>query len=330
MRYSKPITSILLASLVSITASVAQGATLSAVDCWRPTNLISKVWLDKFVALADKQTNGVIKINYLGGAEVSPPRKSYRALKRRQFDMLHCAASYYVGAMPEAWGMLATNQSPAVLRKNGGWELLDEVFQYRVGSRLIAWGESNVKFNIYAVDKPKIDKDGLPDLRGKKFRASGTYKPLLNALGASTIYVKSSEIYTALQRGLVKGFGYTDMSVPQLGVSKIIKWRIMPSFYITNTVTTMNVDSYKALTKKEKSVLLDFSIKYEKAGRIYSGELRDKDVAELKKAGVKDLVLKGEARKKYLNTAYGAIWASLEGKKSPYTKRLKSKLYKAE
>ena len=104
----------------------------------------------------------------------------------------------------------------------------------------------------------------------------------------------------------------------------------MPSFYITNTVTTMNADRYKALTKKEKSALLKFSISYEKAARAYSGELRDKDVAILKKAGVKDLVLKGEARKKYLNTAYGAIWASLEGKKSPYTARLKAKLYKAE
>ena len=330
MKISKSISALLLVTGFSALAFSAQSATLSAVDCWRPTNLISKVWLDKFVAVADKGTGGVIKIDYKGGAEVSPPRKSYRALQRGQFDMLHCATSYYVGAMPEAWGMLATNQPPKVLRKNGGWELLDEVFQKRVGSRLIAWGESNVKFNIYAIDKPKIGKDGLPDLRGQKFRATGTYKPLLNALGASTTYVKSSEIYTALQRGLVKCFGYTDMSVPQLGVAKIIRWRIMPSFYITNTVTTMNADRYKALTKKEKSALLKFSISYEKAARAYSGELRDKDVAILKKAGVKDLVLKGEARKKYLNTAYGAIWASLEGKDSPYTARLKEKLYKAE
>jgi TRAP-type C4-dicarboxylate transport system substrate-binding protein len=320
-------------AIISIAAAIttgAQAATLTAVDCWRPTNIISKVWLDKFVATAEKFSGGVIKIDYLGGAEVSPPRKSYRALQRGQFDLLHCASSYYVGAMPEAWAILATNQPVSTLRKNGGWEIMDEVHQKRVGAKLIAWGESETSFHIYAIDKPKIGKDGLPDLRGKKFRASGTYKPLLNALGASTIFVKSSEIYTALQRGLVSGFGFTDVAVPQLGVTKIIKWRIVPNFYVTNTVTTMNLGRYNKLTKKEKDALLTFALKYEKAALPYMAALKKKDVAKMHADGVRDLVLKGEARKKYLNTAYGAIWASLERKDSPYTARLKAKLYKPE
>ncbi len=261
---------------------------------------------------------------------MSPPRKSYRALQRGQFDLLHCAASYYAGAMPEAWAILATNQSVPTLRKNGGWELMDEVFQKRVGSKLIAWGESETSFHIYAINKPKIGPDGLPDLSGRKFRASATYKPLLNALGASTIFIKSSEIYTALQRGLVTGFGYTDISVPQLGVAKIIKWRIVPNFYVTNTVTTMNIAAYNKLTKTEKDALHKFVLKYETDALKYMAELKVKDVAVMHAAGVQDLVLKGKARKKYLNTAYGAIWASLEKKNSPYTARLKALLYKAE
>ena len=226
--------------------------------------------------------------------------------------------------------MLATNQPVTTLRKNGGWELMDEVFQKRVGARLIAWGESETRFNLYGINKPKIGPDGLPNLKGEKWRASATYKPLLNALGASTIFVKSSEIYTALQRGVVTGFGFTDVAVPQLGVKNIVRWRIMPSFYVTNTVTTMNSAKYASLSKKEKDALLKFSLQYEREALPYMASLKEKDVAVLKKAGVKDLVLKGEARKKYLNTAYGAIWASLEAKNSPYTERLKAKLYKAE
>lgn len=318
------------ASFAAAIATSAQAVEIRAVDCWRPTNIITKVWMDKFVAPSEKATGGVIKIDHVGGAEVSPPRKSYRAVQRGQFDMLHCAASYYAGAMPEAWAILATNQPVTTLRKNGGWELMDEVFQKRVGTRLIAWGESETQFNLYAVNKPKIGADGLPDLKGEKWRASATYKPLLNALGASTTFVKSSEIYTALQRGLVTGFGFTDVAVPQLGVKDIVRWRIMPSFYVTNTVTTMNTARYAALTKKEKDALLQFSLQYEKEALPYMAALKKKDVAVLHAAGVKDLVLEGEARKKYLNTAYGAIWASLEAKNSPYTEKLRAKLYKPE
>jgi len=319
-----------IASLAAAIATSAQAVELRAVDCWRPTNLITKVWLDKFVTPAAKSTGGLIKIEYVGGAEVSPPRKSYRAVQRGQFDMLHCAASYYAGAMPEAWAILATNQPVTTLRKNGGWELMDKVFRERVGATAIAWGESETQFNLFAINKPKIGADGLPDLKGEKWRASATYKPLLNALGASTTFVKSSEIYTALQRGLVTGFGFTDVAVPQLGVKDIIRWRIMPSFYVTNTLTTMNTAKYESLSKTEKDALLAFSVQYEKDALPYMADLKEKDVAVLHKAGVKDLVLEGAARKKYLNTAYGAIWASLEAKNSPYTAQLKEKLYKAE
>lgn len=318
------------ASLAATIATSAQAVEIRAVDCWRPTNIITKVWLDKFVTPSEKATGGTIKVNYVGGAEVSPPRKSYRAVQRGQFDMLHCAASYYAGAMPEAWAILATNRPVTTLRKNGGWELIDKVFRERVGATAIAWGESKTQFNLYAVNKPKIGSDGLPDLKGEKWRASATYKPLLNALGASTTFVKSAEIYTALQRGLVTGFGFTDVAVPQLGVKNIIRWRIMPPFYVTNTLTTMNIAKYESLTKKEKDALHKFAIQYEHEALPYMASLKKKDVAVLHAAGVKDLVLKGDARRKYLNTAFGAIWASLEAKNSPYTKRLKAKLYKAE
>ena len=241
---------IAIATIATAISTGAQAVELRAVDCWRPTNVITKVWIDKFVTPSEKATGGLIKINHVGGAEVSPPRKSYRAVQRGQFDMLHCAASYYAGAMPEAWAILATNQPVTTLRKNGGWELMDKVFRERVGATAIAWGESETQFNLFAINKPKIGADGLPNLKGEKWRASATYKPLLNALGASTTFVKSSEIYTALQRGLVTGFGFTDVAVPQLGVKDIIRWRIMPSFYVTNTLTTMNTAKYESLSKK--------------------------------------------------------------------------------
>ena len=55
--------------------------------------------------------------------------------------MMHCPTSYYAGAMPEAWAMNASNLSPEVTRKNGGFDALDKVYQKRVGAKLIAYAD---------------------------------------------------------------------------------------------------------------------------------------------------------------------------------------------
>src|SRR5690606_13005030 len=117
--------------------------------------------------------------------------------------------------------MLASNVPVAEIRKNGGWDLLNEVFNKKSGMQLIAWAEGGTKYNMYLTVKPKFDKDGVPDLSGIKMRATGTYRPLFKALGASTINMKSSEIYTGLERGVVQGFGWPETGVPALGLHKL-------------------------------------------------------------------------------------------------------------
>ena len=136
----------------------------------------------------------MLQLKYLGGQEIVPPRKAAAALKRGQFDFLSCPTAYYIGTVPEGYGLLASNQGPAVLRTNGGFKLLQKVYAEKAGSHLIAWGENMTSYYMYLAKKPKIGTDGIPDLRGYKMRATGTYRPLFRALGATTINIKSSEI----------------------------------------------------------------------------------------------------------------------------------------
>ena len=67
-----------------------------------------------------------------------------------------------------------------------------------------------------------------------------------SALGASTINIKSSEIFTAIQRGTVAGFGFPDVAV--VIAYKAIKYRVTPNYYQTNQVVTVNPASWKALS----------------------------------------------------------------------------------
>jgi TRAP-type C4-dicarboxylate transport system substrate-binding protein len=180
------------ASAMALASSSAFAAerTLSTVTALQQTNILAKSYIKTFIAEANANGKGIIQVKYLGGQEIVPPRKAAAALKR-------CPTAYYIGTVPEGYGILASNQGPRALRANGGFALLQKIYKEKAGSHLLAWGESMTSYYMYLGKKPKMTSDGLPDLTGMKMRATGTYRPLFRALGATTINIKSSEILTA-------------------------------------------------------------------------------------------------------------------------------------
>jgi TRAP-type transport system periplasmic protein len=324
---SKTTLKIAIAASTAVLAVAPASArdTLNAVTSLQQTNVLSQSFLGNFVANVNKGGKGVVAINYVGGQEVVPPTKAASALKRGQFDMLHSPTSYYIGIVPEGYAMLASNQSPATMRKNGAWKILEEVYAKKAGAHLLAWGESMTSYNMYLSKMPEM-KDGIPDLTGVKMRATGTYRPLFRALGGSTINVKTSEIFTAMQRGTVEGFGFTDVSVIALGFHKIAKYRVTPNFYQTNTVVTVNSSVWKAMSAEQKAVLNAEALKYETVSVGWMEKKRLGEEAQIKAAGVKDIALTGAGSAKYLDIAHQEIWKELK-KRSEYHDQLKPLMY---
>jgi len=323
-KLSIPIVMATAASLVVGGTAIAK-ETLTVVTSLQQTNTVAVSFLTNFYKVANVRA-GSVKIKNLGGQEIVPPRKAANALKRGQFDMLHSPTAYYIGTVPEGYAMLAANQGPSALRKNGAWKILEEVYMKKAGSVLLAWGESMTSYNTYLSIMPKIGADGVPDLTGVKMRATGTYRPLFRALGASTINIKSSEIFTALQRGTVQGFGFPDVAIVPLGLHKVVKYRVTPNYYQTNSVVTINPAAWNDLTKKQQGFLKSLAVEYETTSVKW---IEGKRIAEEKimaAAGVKDIALTGAAGAKYLDIAHQEIWKELMSR-SEYHDRLKALMY---
>ena len=326
MKKSRFLVATAAASVASITAlSAASAAEVSAVSSLQRTNTLVRSFL-KLLVDEVNASGGPVNIRYVGGQEVVPPRKAANALKRGQFDMLHSPTAYYIGTVPEGYALLAANQGPRALRANGAWEILQDAYMKKAGAILLAWGESMTSYNTYLNVMPKFDADGVPDLTGIKMRATGTYRPLFRALGAATINIKSSEIFTALQRGTVSGFGWPDVAIVPLGLHKIVKYRVTPHYYQTNTVVTVNPKSWQRLNKAEQDALMTKALAYEDTSVTWMEQERRKEEAELKAAGVKDIALSGAAAAKYLDIAHGEIWTQLK-ERSEYHDRLRPLMY---
>ena len=190
---------------------------------------------------------------------------------------------------------------------------------------MLAWGENMTSYYTYLAKKPEM-KDGIPDLTGLKMRATGTYRPLFRALGATTVNIKSSEILNAMQRKTVDGFGFTDVSIVPLGFHKVIKYRIMPNFYQTNTVVTVNEGIWNKLDQEAKDCLNKAAVQYETDSVMFVEKIRLEEEADLKAAGVEDIVLEGDAAAKYLDIAHQEIWKELK-ERSEYHDQLKPLMY---
>jgi len=317
-----------MASAAILTAFGGQAVaetTLNAVSSLQSTNTLTKSWLTNYMKVLNA-SNSSVKIKYLGGQEIVPPRKAAGALKRGVFDILNSPTAYYIGTVPEGYAILASNQGPKVFRKNGAWELLQEIYAKKAGGHLLSWGNSMTSYNMYLLGEPKLDSDGVPNLKGVKMRATGTYRPLFRALGASTINIKSSELFTALQRGTVAGFGWPDVAIVQLGVHKIVKYRVIPNFYQTNTVTTVNLASWSKLTKSQQDAMTKLAISYETASVHWMEKERLAEEKVMKAAGVKDIILKPSAASKYLDIAHGEIWKELKNR-SEHADKLRKLMY---
>lgn len=311
----------------AIGAHANAATTLKSVTALQQTNTLVKSFLINFQGALNAAGKGVVQIKYVGGQNVVPPRKAAKALQRGQFDMLYSPTSYYLGLVPEGYALLASNMYVKDIRANGGWKMLEDIYLKKAGARLIAWGESKTAYNTYLMFKPKLDAHGVPDLTGVKMRATGTYRPLFKALGASTINMKSSEIYTGIQRGVVKGFGWPNVAIVPLGLHKIVKYRVTPSYYQTNTVVTMNLAAWAGLSRAAKDLINKTAIEYEASSLVYMEKQRKAEEKILHEAGVKDFPLTGAAAKRYLSIAHSEIWKQLS-KRSEHADALRAKLYR--
>ena len=107
-----------LIALAAASATLAAASTalakeeLGAVTALQRSNTIAKAFIETYLN-ASNAANGPVKIKYIGGQEVVPPRKAANALKRGQFDMLSCPTAYYIGTVPEGYALLAGNPGAA-------------------------------------------------------------------------------------------------------------------------------------------------------------------------------------------------------------------------
>jgi TRAP-type C4-dicarboxylate transport system substrate-binding protein len=273
----------------------------------------SQSFLKNFVEVVNERGKGIVFISYAGGPEITPPSKLGAALQRGVIDLLQGPASYYSAQVPEVEALQGTNLTPDELRQNGAFDIIDKSLTEKMNAHFLTWAEYGVRNHLYFTKHPTLTDNGV-DMIGLKMRMTPTYRPFLDAAGATSVNISVSDLYTALSRGMIDGLGYTAIGVSPIGIGKFLKYRIDPPFYVSNVILVANSDKWKSLPADARNLIESIIPEYNKKALAYIKAASEKDQQTLISEGMQVIEFKGAVRQKYLDAAYRALWNSFDAK----------------
>ena len=320
----------LAAALAASTLTAAHAEDVLTATTALPRSIsYSKNFLE-WVERVNKEGKGLVRIEYRGGPEAIPMFEQGAAVRNGVVDMINTPSNYYVGQVPETDAIVAGPVPRAETRKNGGFELLNQIHQKKMNAYLLGNFEPNHNFHIYLRSAPKFKSDGMIDLTGVKIRGTPIYREFFASLGATFISMAPAEVYTALERGAVDGVGWPRFGIMDVGWEKFLKYRIDPGFYQADVVTLVNLDKWKKLNPKSRELLEKLAIAYETESMEDNLKRIAKEDAELKRKGMEFVALKPAAAKTYLAQAYDAAWNRMKGRDPANVEALRAKFYTAQ
>lgn len=301
---------------LSATAAAAQEVTLRAVTSFAEGTQFSKNF-ERFIERVNKDGKGVIQINYIGGPRAMPPLEVGNAVRSKVVDIANVTGAFYTNLMPEADALKLLSKPMSEQRKNGTWEFVNQLHNQKLNSHYLARQFHNVPFHIYL--NKKIEK---PDFTGLKVRVTPVYRDIVQALGGTPITTPPGEVYTALERGVVDGYGWPITGIFDLGWEKVTKFRMEPAFYSVEVNVLVNLDVWKGLTDAQRKVLTDAALWLE--------GLDSENVAVIAaererqaKAGIQAIEFSPDEAKKFLARANDVAWQSVITKSPENGKKLR-------
>jgi TRAP-type C4-dicarboxylate transport system substrate-binding protein len=138
------------------------------------------------------------------------------------------------------------------------------------------------------------------------------YSPFLTKLGAKPIIIPPTEVYTALQRGVVDGFLFSeDAEIPDWGWEEVTKYKILPGFFQIENATLVNLDKWNTLPKELQDALETSIEIFEGTDSVRYLKLKEAGWKKMQKAGMTEIVLPPDDAAELVKTAYEATWETV-------------------
>jgi TRAP-type transport system periplasmic protein len=294
------------ALVVAAGAALAQETMLNAV-LFVPRNTTFGEIFVRFVDQVNREGKGVVQIKLIGGPDAIPTFEQGNAVKSGVVDMASVAPTFYTNFCPECDAQILAPQQTPQLKKTPFWTVLQKYTNQKVNAQLISAYGDGIGFHIWTSKPPS---GGM--LKGMRLRTTPNYTPLFTALGVSLVQTPPGEVLTALERGVVDGYGWPAIGIFDLGWGAHTKYRLDPGFYNVVVNVLVNLDKWKSLREDQRAFLNRMAGWLETENVRWVAERKSADDKKIKEAGIQIVDLGAGHRK----LAYDAYWEAL-AKRAP-------------
>lgn len=294
-----------------------------AQSLWQAGTLPHQIF-EEFAQRVGERSGGRLKIEALAVNSIVSSTESLDAVGADILQAQQSGPAYFTGK-DAAFALLSDPQggfeNPEQMRQwmetGGGMDLARELYaRYKVHFVGGVWyGMESL------VSKKPIRK--LADFKGVKIRApQGLGQDIFLRLGAAPVNLPGSEVYTALERGVVDASDWGTLSMNQeLGYHKLAPYPIYPGYHsmpMADFAVNMNrwnalPDDLKILVEDEVRQFTDEMIERNRAAD-------EKVLAQADKLGFEAIDLPAEERRKFREIAR-EVWSEYADR-SPMAKRI--------
>ena len=295
----------------------AEAVTLKIFSAW-PENNAMNYHLKPFLDKVEQKSNGNLKIVWGGGPEAIPAFQLAEAAKNGMVDVVWTAHTYNISHIPVLEGVKLATYDGAGLRESGAFEYIDSLYQQSLNTHLIGHSLNGLTYNLYTTQK---EIKSLDDFKGMTIRATPAYQAFVEGLGGSVVNTAPGEVYQALERNVVQGYGWPSVGIVDFGWHEVTGYAIDPAFYSVDGAVLVSDKVWKTLSEDQRNVLSEAMKEIEAEALEYYKTKIAEERKIIEDAGVKTITLSGDQAKQYLDIAYSKGWenvlknAPVEGEK---------------
>lgn len=297
----KKLTSAALAACLVAAPALAEEVTLRGVSGFAGGTTFSRPF-EAFVAHVNETGKGVVQIDYVGGPEAVPPFELGNAVANGVVDIANNTSAFYTNLVPTGDALHLATNSVQEQRANGCLDKIDAIHREQMNAKFLARTGDNVAFHLY-LTKPI---EG-PDLSGLTIRTTPVYRAMFETLGATLVRTAPGEVYTALERGAIDGYGWPLQGVMDLGWDEQTKYRVDPGFYQVDVNILVNLDRWEGLSDEARAVLQE-AAEWVEAKNAENIAINAAEAGKQAEAGIEVITFSPEDEAKWLATAQQAGW----------------------